>query len=59
MLSACPDALNRADHAVDAARKRDQQRAIAGSREYFFGLHPRERLQRLVDALPAAREFGL
>jgi len=59
MLRACPDAVERAEHAVETERSLADQIAIATNREYFFGLFPRNKLQRLVDALPAVRDFRL
>ena len=31
---------------------------IAGGREYYFGIYPRAKLQKLLDALPQAKDFG-
>ncbi len=33
--------------------------AVALDREYFYALHPRERLERLAASLPARRDFGV
>lgn len=36
-----------------------QQNRIAQGREYFFGLYDRLRLEKLLQALPARRDFGV
>ena len=57
MLAERPDTLAAGRAELAQAVQALQQNEITGGREYFFGLYDRPRLEELLDALPAKRDF--
>jgi hypothetical protein len=56
-LALRPGELATCEQNVRVAAKALEQYEIQHNREYFFGLYDRDRLERLLDALPREGEF--
>ncbi len=59
ILSTHPDATAGSHAALAGAEADLAENEIALGREYFFGLHDRSALERLLEALPSAGESGV
>lgn len=57
LLKAAPTALPAADQRVQALERASASRAVAADREYFFAMHRRRDLQRLLSNLPGVTDL--